>query len=185
MRGFGSQTSFEAAEDIQQRVDSVLGHWQVPGSNWLNEVTLSYQRSNWNPEPVNPDLIGREYVGVIRVGGRDTTQDFVQQRTAVRNDYTRFAKWNGSHTMKGGLDLSFAKYEATKLQAGNPIFRFRSDTAFTFPSEASYGFGDPSQSADNKQFGFFVQDDWAIIRGSRSMRVFGGITSRTCSTTTT
>ena len=32
VRGFGGQTSFEAAEDIQQRVDSVLGRWQVPGA---------------------------------------------------------------------------------------------------------------------------------------------------------
>jgi len=80
----------------------------------------------------------------------------------VRNDYTRFANWNGNHTMKAGTVLSFLKYEATKLLLGNPVFRFRSDTGFAFPSEASYGFGDPEQSADNKQFGFFAQDDWAI-----------------------
>ena len=31
VRGFGSQTSFEAAENVENRVDSVLGRWLVPG----------------------------------------------------------------------------------------------------------------------------------------------------------
>lgn len=171
VRGFGGRQSFEAAEDVQQRVDSVLGRWQLPGNNWLNELTLTYQRFNWNPRPLNPDLIGREFVGVIRVGGRDTTQDFLQQRTSLRNDYTRFAKWNGTHTMKAGTVLSFLTYDATKLFVGNPVFRFRSDTNFAFPSEASFGFGQPTQSANNKQFGFFVQDDWAA--GPRLMLNLG------------
>ena len=162
VRGFGSQTSFESAEDAKQRVDSVLGRWQMPGAKWLNELTLTYQRFNWNPQPLNPTLVGRDYAGVIRVGGRDTTQDFLQQRTSLRNDYTRFGKWNGAHTMKAGTVLSFLEYDATKLQNGNPVFQFRSDTGFAFPSQANYGFGNPTQSANNKEFGFFVQDDWAI-----------------------
>lgn len=161
VRGFGDRTSFESAEDVQQRVDSVLGRYQVPGRTWLNELTVTYQRFNWNPQPLNPDLIGREFVGVLRVGGRDTTQDFLQRRASVRDDFTHFAKWNGTHTMKAGTVLSFLDYDATKQFAGNPLFRFRSDTGFAFPSEASFGFGDPKQSAHNNELGFFVQDDWA------------------------
>ena len=162
VRGFGDKTSFESAEDVQQQIDSVLGRWQMPGAKWLNELTLTHQRFNWNPQPLNPTLIGREYVGVIRIGGRDTTQDFVQQRTSLRNDHTRFGKWNGTHTVKAGTVLSFLKYDATKLFNGNPLFQFRSDTGFALPSQASYGFGNPTESASNKQFGFFAQDDWAI-----------------------
>jgi outer membrane receptor protein involved in Fe transport len=162
VRDFGIQNSFESANDQQQRIDSVLGRWQVPGAKWLNELTGTYQRFDWNPRPLNPTLIGREYVGVLRIGGRDTTQDFVQQRTSLRNDYTRFGTWNGNHTMKAGAVLSFLKYDATKLLNGNPLFQFRSDTNFAFPSQANYGFGIPTQTANNKQIGFFAQDDWAI-----------------------
>ena len=162
VRSFGNQTSFEAAENVRQRVDTVLGRWTLPGSNWLNELTMNYQRFNWNPEPANPTLVGTEYMGVIRAGGRETTQDFVQQRTSLRDDVTRFLQWKGSHTLKGGAVISFLKYEATKFQFGNPLFTFRSDTAFAFPSEARYGFGQPTQSDSNTQFGWFVQDDWAI-----------------------
>jgi len=164
VRGFGSQTGFEAAENVENRVDSVLGRWQVPRSSWLNELTLTYQRFRWNPAPENPDLIGRNYQGVIRVGGRDTTQTFVQTRVSLRDDFTRFAKWRGNHVVKGGVVLSLLDYEVTKLQNGNPVFQFRSIESFAFPFEANYGVGDPDLSTTNRQLGFFVQDDWAVNR---------------------
>ena len=36
-------------------------------------------------------LIGRNYVGIIRIGGRDTEQRFTQNRISLRNDVTRSA----------------------------------------------------------------------------------------------
>lgn len=162
VRGFGGQTSFESAEDVRNRVDSVLARYQRPGSAWLNEATLTWQRFNWKPAPENPDQVGLEYQGVVRAGGRDTTQDFVQQRTSLRNDLTTFFRWRGSHTAKAGVVLSLLQYDVSKQLNGNPIFVFRSDTGFAFPSEARYGFGDPDLSADNTQIGWFLQDDWAL-----------------------
>jgi hypothetical protein len=162
VRSFGDQTSFEAAENVKNRVDSVLGRWNVPFTTWMNEFTVTYQRFEWNPEPENPDLIGQNFEGILRIGGRDTIQQFVQTRTSLRNDLTRYAKWNGNHTMKGGLVLSFLDYDATKYINGNPLFVYKSATNWSFPSEAPYGFGSPDLTANNTQFGFFVQDDWAI-----------------------
>ena len=37
----------------------------------------------------------------MRIGGRDTTQDFIQTRLSLRDDYTRFMSWNGTHTRQG------------------------------------------------------------------------------------
>lgn len=162
VRSFGGQDSFESAENVRNRVHSVLGRWIVPGSNWLNELTVTYQRFEWNPLPANPDLVGRNFEGVIRVGGRDTTQEFVQERTSLRDDFTRHLDWNGKHAVKGGTVVSFLKYDATKFFNGNPLFIFRSDTGFAFPSQANYGFGNPNLDARNKEFGVFIQDDWAV-----------------------
>ena len=159
-RDFGGQRSFEAAADIRNRVDSVLGRYLMPGSRWLNEATLTYQRSRWNPQPLNPTLIGLEYVGIIRAGGQDTTQDFTQKRVSLRDDYTRFLNWNGTHSVKAGGVLSFLGYDVSKQLFGNPVFRFRSDNTFAFPFEASYGTGSPDLSTNNRQVGWFVQDDW-------------------------
>ena len=162
IRSFGGQTSFDSAEDVRNHVDSALGRWLVPRGTSMNEATITWQRSNWNPQPENLTTVGEDYQGVLRVGGRDTTQSFIQRRLSLRDDYTRFATWNGSHTLKGGAVLSFLRYDVTKLLNGNPVFRFRQDEQFAFPFEAGYGVGNPDLSTDNRQFGFFVQDDWTV-----------------------
>jgi hypothetical protein len=163
IRGFGSQSSFEAAENVRNRVDSVLGKWQTATSgNWLNEAYVSFQRYRWNPSPENPGLFGEDFQGLMRVGGRDTTQLIVQQRLALRDDVTRYVKWRGSHAVKGGVVLSVNSYDVSKNFSGNPVFRYRSAENWSFPFEAGYGVGDPNLDADNVQFGLFAQDDWAI-----------------------
>jgi hypothetical protein len=128
----------------------VVGRYLTPKGNALNEATITWQRSNWNPEPENPDVIGLDYQTVLRIGGRDTTQDFIQTRLSLRDDYTRFAHWNGAHTFKSGVVFSFLKYDVTKLLNGNPVFRFRQDEQFAFPFEAGYGVGNPDLSTNNR-----------------------------------
>jgi outer membrane receptor protein involved in Fe transport len=162
IRGFGGTTSFEAAENVRNRVDSVQGRWQVAGGSTLNEAYLSYQRYRWNPEPENEESIGLNYAGLLRIGGRDTEQLIVQQRTSLRNDYSRFFNWRGNHTAKIGGVLSYADYNVRKEFTGNPIFTFRGDISWDFPADARFGNGDPDLSASNFQFGIFAQDDWAL-----------------------
>ena len=162
IRSFGGQTSVESAENVRNRVDSLLGKWTVANSTSLNEATVTYQRSNWNPEPENISDVGLNYQTVMRIGGRDTTQDFIQTRFSLRDDYTRFVQWNGTHTLKGGVVLSFLRYEVAKFLTGNPVFNFRQDESFAFPFEARYGVGNPDLSTDNRQLGFYLQDDWTI-----------------------
>jgi hypothetical protein len=163
IRGFGSQSSFEAAENVRNRVDSVLGKWQLATSgNWLNEAYLSYQRYRWNPSPENPDRIGEDFQGLMRLGGREANQLIVQERVSLRDDVTRFAHWHGTHAMKGGVVLGVNSYDVSKNLSGNPVFRYRSTEDWAFPFEASYGGGDPNLDARNLQVGFFAQDDWAV-----------------------
>ena len=162
VRNFGQQTSFEAAENVRNRVDSILGKWAIPGRQSLNEATITYQRANWNPEPLDDTDPGRNYQSVMRIGGRDTTQDFIQTRISLRDDYTRFGQWRGTHNLKSGVVLSFLKYDVSKLFNANPLFEFRRDENFAFPFQARYGVGNPDLSTNNRQFGFYVQDDWTV-----------------------
>jgi hypothetical protein len=165
IRGFGGQggaNSFESAENVRNRVDSLQSKWQMAGSSFLNEAYVSYQRYRWNPEPENEELIGRNYQGLLRVGGRDTEQLIVQERTSFRNDYSRFMRWRGNHSAKAGAVLSLLDYNVRKEFNGNPVFTFRNDISWDFPAEARYGVGDPDLSASNFQLGVFLQDDWAV-----------------------
>lgn len=163
VRGFGGTTSFESAEDVRQQIYTGVANWRYSGSRWLNELQFSGQHYRWNPEPLNEETIGRNYDNIIRIGGRDTEQRFTQNRLTLRNDVTRSAvQWAGDHVFKGGVSVDFLTYEATKFFTGNPIFRFRAAEQYLRPFEVGFGFGQPTQDADNTQFGAYIQDDWSI-----------------------
>lgn len=165
IRGFGGQggsNSFETAENVKNRVDSLQGKWQVAPARFLNEAYVSYQRYRWNPQPENPDVIGQNFQGLLRIGGSSTEQFIVQQRVSIRDDLSRFLKWHGNHTAKVGGIASLLDYDVRKLFTGNPVFTYRGNISFDFPASAQFGAGDPELNARNYQLGFFAQDDWAV-----------------------
>lgn len=165
IRGFGGQggsNSFETAENVRNRVDSVLGKYQIAAGQALNETYLSHQRYRWNPTAENYDIIGENFQGLLRIGGRDTNQRMVQQRTTLRNDHTRFLNWRGTHTAKLGALLSYADYDVRKELNGNPLFVYVGGISWNFPARAMYGVGNPDLSGSNWQTGVFLQDDWAV-----------------------
>ena len=63
-----------------------------PRESGLNETYLSYQRYRWNPTAENYDIVGENFSGLLRIGGRDTNQRMVQERLSLRNDYTTFLR---------------------------------------------------------------------------------------------
>lgn len=169
IRGFGGETSFESAEQIDNDVNQAGLRHLWTGGSWLNEASVSYQTYEWNPQPLNPDEIGRNYFGLIRVGGRDTEQDISQKRISLRDDFTPAPlEAFGTHTFKAGVNVDQLDYKIVKHFVGNPVFNFRSDENWEFPFEALYGLGDPEISGDNTALGLYVQDDWAITNQFRA-----------------
>ncbi|BDU76049.1 TonB-dependent receptor [Mesoterricola sediminis] len=161
-RDFGAQTSYERGTDMANNVlTSTLKH-KFTTASWVNEAMVSFQRAEWNPKPLHSDLVGKDYQGIIVIGGNETTQDFVQKRTSLRDDFTYLGV--SGHTIKTGLTLDFLDYKVQKWQVGNPVYRFNTsyDPTLTIPFQAQYGVGNPDMSADNKQFGIYVQDDWNV-----------------------
>jgi len=166
IRDFGNQISFENADNVKNDVKYVTAKHRLAKSTFVNEATLSFLDSAWNPVPLNPNLVGQEYQGILRIGGRDTTQAFTQKRTSLRDDFTLFGiKGEGTHVFKFGANLDFLSYDVSKQLFGNPLFRYRSDISLDFPAEASYGVGNPDLSSTNREFGVYAQDDWKITKG--------------------
>ena len=163
-RGFGGQTSFEAAENVAIDTYTGVANWKNVRGAWLNEAQLNAQFFTWNPTGRNYDLIGRNYFGLLRVGGKDTEQNFRQNRISVRNDVTRGGiQFAGDHVFKAGANIDFLQYRGVKDFTGNPVFNFRrTPENWATPFEAFIGFGDPKIETSNRQFGIFVQDDWSI-----------------------
>jgi hypothetical protein len=163
-RGFGQQTAFEASENMKVRVYTGVGNWRWSGGgDWLNEAQVSAQAFTWNPTWTNGGLVGREYVNILRVGGKDSEQDFQQKRLSLRDDVTRSGvRFAGDHVFKGGFNVDFLRYEAGKLTNANPLFRYRENESYARPFEARFGFGDQTIDTDNIQFGGYIQDDWSV-----------------------
>ena len=108
-------------------------------------------------------MIGENFEGVLRIGGRDTEQLFIQQRLSLRDDFSRFLKWGGKHAVKAGGILSLLNYDVNKKLQRQP--------ALPLPSATSAGTSRSGQlrrrrsrtwTRSNTQLGLYLQDDWSL-----------------------
>jgi outer membrane receptor protein involved in Fe transport len=166
VRSFGGQTSFENAENVHNDIFAAqLRHQWRAATGLVNEANAQLLISDWNPRAENPGAVGQEFVGVIKIGGRDTDQDIVQRTIMLRDDVTLpQIDGAGSHQIKLGGKLAFQHYQVERTQFGNPLFHYRVDPAnnldFDLPYEAQFGVGDPRVTSTNTQIGLYAQDDW-------------------------
>lgn len=159
-RGFGGGTTAEGEEEVSNDVTTLQLRHLWSGQPFTNEAQVSFQRFNWKVEPANPALPRLEYqeYGINR-GGSLSLQDFVQDRLEFRDDLT----WTmSSHVVKGGIVVSFNRYDLDRRLNENPVFRFNPTRpgGITSPFEASVEIGNPLVETDNAQFGVYLQDDW-------------------------
>lgn len=169
-RGFGGQATgadvaFEAGESIRNNIiNGGLKHTYF-GNQWVNEASVNYQWYQWNPEPFNFNLVGQQFDGIGRIGGKDSRQDITQRRLSFRDDitFTGF-DWNGQHVFKIGANFDYLKYDLNKQLNENPVFFFDSRDSFGEPYKANFGFGDGDVKGSNGQFGIYAQDDWSPTR---------------------
>ena len=164
-RGFGGQTSFEASENLRVNTYTTVLNFKHAGDRWLNEAQVNSQSFTWNPTGTNFGLVGKDYFGILRIGGKDTEQDFKQNRISLRDDISRGGiSFGGDHAFKGGAGVDFLSYTGSKYQRGNPTFNFRRAENWATPFEAFTGFGNPTIKNKNVQFGGYIQDDWSVTR---------------------
>lgn len=167
IRSFGDQIGFDNAENVRNNIyGTQLRHqWRAP-SGLVNEANAQFLYSQFNPGAENPDDPGLEYIGVIKIGGRDTDQDVIQRTINLRDDVSLpTIEASGKHQFKVGAKLALQHYQVERTQYGNPLFHFREDPAnnldFTAPFEAQFGVGNPKVTSNNTQIGLYAQDDWA------------------------
>ena len=134
-----------------------------PASKFLNETYLSYQRYRWNPTAENYEIIGLNFSGLLRIGGRDTEPAHgpgSARRCATTT--ARFFSWHGNHTAKiGGVARASPTTTSTRSSTATRSSRYAATSAGTSRARRSTASGNPDLSASNFQFGVFAQDDWA------------------------
>jgi len=166
-RDFGGTTAFEHGTKTKNDVWGATARHQWTGAAQVNQATLSYQAYEWNPVPLNPTLVGKNFFGQGLIGGNSTEQDFKQSRLELRDDWNPPTwKAHGDHNFQVGGNIDFMHYDITKFLNGNPNFNFRNDPGqgdtYAAPFEAQFGFGDPNLKTSNNEFGIYGQDSWTV-----------------------
>ena len=165
VRSFGGTTSIESAENVRNKVQGLVLKRSWAEGAQLHETLVNLSRWNWDPTAENRNLIGLDYQGVGRLGGRNGGQSWVQDRASVRHDYT-YTGWRagGEHQLKIGGNFDRVDYSASKPFSRPPIFTFTSAENYAFPRSAQYGTGSPDIAASNNEVGLYAQDDWSPTR---------------------
>ena len=177
--GAQGQIAASAAYNFKNDETRVNLKWQHSTDRWINEIMGLYEKTIDNPTAIssNPGITyswvappANPSADIITINGQDPRQytDKHQDGTGIQDDLT-FSNlhWYGDHTFKMGV-----KYKAVQLVArdGSDAAKYwygvnTTGTAIS-PYQVVYGkvnSGLPlTAKSDNKQFGVYFQDDWAV-----------------------
>jgi hypothetical protein len=158
-RDFGDRRAFSTGVDQQVKTYGATGRLDSVFGNLVNSASLSFQQMKWIQGAIDTSTPHLNYFDIGEIGGRSTIQNVRQRRYTLRDDGTFIL---GSHVAKAGVTVAFANYDYDNAQDFNPNFFFRSQDMWLFPYHANFAFGQSAVSFSNRQFGVFVQDDWAV-----------------------
>ncbi len=164
-------------------------YWSHAADAWFNEAMLTYQNAFWVPQPTTFGT-GQVYTfgpannaTILQTGAPDPRagQNKGQKGPGFKDDltFTDF-HWLGDHVVKVGVryeDLTLAAQDAGGSTAplfynvcppgggnncppGSPVGTNPTPYKATFPVP-SVGFS-PIVTTKDKQFGAYIQDDWAV-----------------------
>lgn len=137
--------------------------FNVAGWDW-NEITSNGQEP-WGLPPDNIDSMGTVAVQYFGAPGPSV---FNQKTYSAKDTLTKVI---GSHNIKFGGDVSWARFLDEAPWSARPSYYFRNlwDFANDAPYKENANFdpvsGQPTLAAKNLRFnilGFFVQDDWKV-----------------------
>lgn len=154
--------------------------WAHSADRWYNEAVLTHENSFNNPIPLT---YGNGYyytvptqnnATVIAIGGASplASQTKGQKGWSFEDNltFTNFT-WHGDHTIKMGVRYKSIDLVAADALDINPQFYYDVTTAgtadtpykafFTKPVTGLGGLA-PSITSADKQFGAYIQDDWAV-----------------------
>lgn len=188
VRDFGGTNAFSRANAINGETQSIQLRHQFQGNGFLNEASVDYLKSQYNPRAQNFDLSGQRYVsyrdvsdapgfqfnygqsdGIFNAGGGTNNQDLTQESLTFKNDLTfNDIEAFGVHTIKLGVKYSMQTLSVYKQFNRNPQFTYDVDArpevvgSRAIPTVVTLNLPVTPTSVDNNVLGLYVQDDWQI-----------------------
>jgi len=182
----GEQRSAAHGRDAINKDERITLRWQRSSNSWLNELLFSLEETQSNPYPrsigngITYTVFNRLPSGAVQdewnlveagpAGGGDAQVRKQDGWSIVDNLTFPSLTWFGEHTVKTGVSYKDIELIAQDAGAINPQFRFEVTpsgvAANPYRVEFLAPFNVPGQRetvvTDGKQYGFYVQDDWAV-----------------------
>jgi len=175
--GIGGVTTPSAALNTSNTDKRFDIRWDHSAYSWFNRLQLTYEDAFFAPTPAHFGAGARyspsnnQYQTILQTGNSPLAQQNKGQKGPSLQDDLTFNdfEWHGDHVIKMGI-----KYKAVKLTAqdagdANALFSYAvTPNAGTeaIPYQVQFGSPIPGQSpvatSSDKQFGTYIQDDWAI-----------------------
>ncbi len=155
--------------------------WQYSNDRLINDMQLTYESAFYNPQAANdgigyglryyPMINGNPLSGtaetILNYGAGRDFQRKGQEGWGIQNDLTlQDLEWNGYHTVKMGVKFKDVELNTLQKNPRNPQYFYNILTSVDVPYLVQYGqevsAGGGNAISKNKQFGFYIQDDWEV-----------------------
>ncbi|OOG38926.1 TonB-dependent receptor [Rhodanobacter sp. C05] len=177
LSGIGGITTASAALNLVNTDKRFDIRWDHSTDSWFNRLQATYENAFYTPTPVIKGD-GALYVeasdlnqNILQTGNSPLAQQNKGQKGPSLQDDLTFNdfEWHGDHVIKMGV-----KYKAVKLTAqdagdSNALYSYAvtpTNGTEAIPYQVQFGSPTPGQSpvatSTDKQFGTYIQDDWAV-----------------------
>ena len=177
--GVGETTAASAALDGRNNDKRYDLTWQHSADHWVNEMKFNYEDAFFNPSPLNTGdgsvytqpQGGSNNPTVIDVGPASplATQNKGQKGPSFSDDLTfSDLNWYGDHVVKMGVKYKQVTLTAQDSGFTNPQFYYDVTPNGTLATPYQVFFPNPAPGTSpiattkDKQFGTYIQDDWAV-----------------------
>jgi len=170
-----------ASIQVKNNDTRIDGRWQHSADAWFNELMLGYEKTFNQPSSIGYGN-GAIYTADASLGaGNDATivntgpasplatQNKGQQGEYISDNLTfNSINWGGDHVIKTGFKYKDVKLTAQDAEDINPQFYYNVDPSGTAATPYKAFFTNPVPglnpvaTSKDKQFGIYVQDDWAV-----------------------
>ncbi|WP_158881198.1 TonB-dependent receptor [Rhodanobacter sp. L36] len=175
--GVGGTSAATAAVNTLNKDKRADLRWDHSTDSWFNRLQATYEDASYHPVPILTGD-GAQYVAtdlsqtqtiLVTGAGPLSEQDKGQKGPSLQDDLTfNDLEWNGDHVIKLGVKFKAVKLSALDSGDSNALYSYSTTAAGTESIPYSVQFGsptpgfNPTASSSDRQFGAYVQDDWAI-----------------------
>jgi outer membrane receptor protein involved in Fe transport len=151
--------------------------WDHSTDTWFNRLQATYEDAFYTPTPVLTGY-GATYVQatdlnetILTTGNSPLAQQNKGQKGPSLQDDLTFNdfEWNGDHVIKMGVKFKEVRLTAQDAGDSNALYSYAvtpNNGTESIPFQVQFGSPTPGQSpvatSSDKQFGTYIQDDWAV-----------------------